>query len=421
MYPHPDHPGRLRSLIRLAGHYYERYEILQDPHDIELSIEKSSDVERRTTPNDQIRPDALLILAKAQYVRYNQTPQQIKLEAVIGYSSEAASLYPNDNPFRAETLMVLSVALYDRYRVPPGQNYSQPPHDDLDNAISSSTTAVDLFPPGHPSLPDSRVKLSTFLFSRYHRRKNLGDLQLSVHHAKLASVDLTPDKRPGALIYLGHLLTHLSHDSRTLMELSECSKEALDLLPPGDDRRAGAIQNLVTASHRMYVTLNSAPHLDEAIDHNRQLLQLLPCGSGPRCSQLRLHRVLLEYRWNEKQLDADLVEIANTSREIEVTDPQNYHDPYYSPQPPTPPSSTSDTPPVGPLVARPFEYHPPQHWSPRPYYYDDSAVSVAGAAYSSNNSAETGDYGSGSDSSLVAHTVNLSFIEPGLDRVSSSS
>lgn len=417
MYPHPHHPGRLRSLTRLAGHYYERYEISRDPHDIELSIEKSSDVERRTTPGDKIRPDALLILAKAQSVCYNQTPQQGNLEAVIGYSSEAAGLYLSDNPVRAETLMVLSVALYDRYQVSLGRNYSQPPHDDLDNAISNSTMAVDLFPPGDQSLPDSRLKLSTFLFARYHRRKNLSDLQQSVHHARLASADLPPDKRPGSLIHLGHLLTHLSHDSRTLMELSNCSKEALNYLPPGDDRRAGAIQNLVTASHRMYVTLNSTAHLDEAIDYNRQLLQLLPPGSVPRHSQLRLHHTLLEYRSNERQLDVDFVEMANLAREIQAAEPQNYYDPYYSAQPPTPPPSTSDTPPAGSSAARPFEYRPPQHWSPRPSYYDDSAVSVVSAAYSSNDSADTGDYGSGSDSSLVAHTVNLSFMESGLDRV----
>ena len=420
MYPYPHHPGRLRSLTRLAGHYYERYEISKDPHDIELSIEKSSDVERRTTVDDQIRPDALLILAKAQYVYYNQPSQQRNLETVITYSSEAASLYPSDNPFRAETLMVLSVALYDRYQVSPGPNYSQPPHDDLDDAISNSAMAIDLFPLGHPSLPDSRVKLSTFLFSRYHRRKNLSDLQQSIHYARLASVDLTPDKRPESLIYLGRLLTHLSHDSRTLMELLKCSREALDLLPTGDHRRAGAIQNLVTASHRMYVTLNSTAHLDEAIDYNRQLIQLLPCGSGPRCFQLRLHHTLLEYRSNEKQLDVDLMEMADTAREIEVAGAQSYndyYDPYYSAQPPTPPPSSSDTPPAESSAARPFEYHPPQHWSPRPYYYDDSAVSVTGAAYSSDNSVETGDYGSGSDSSLVAHTVNLSFVETGLDRV----
>jgi len=418
MYPHPHHPGRLRSLTRLAGHYYERYEISQDPRDIELSIEKSSDVERRTTGDDQVRPDALLILAKAQYVYYNQSPQQRTLEPIIGCSSEAASLYPSDSPFRAETLMVLSVALYDRYRVPPGSNYSQPPHDDLDDAISNSTMAVGLFPLGHPSLPGSRIKLSTFLFARYHRRKNLSDLQQSVHHARLGSVDLTPDKRPESLIYLGHLLTHLSHDSRTLMELSKCNKEALDLLSPGDGRRVGAIQNLVTASHRMYVTLSSTAHLDEAIDYNRQLLQLLPCGSGPRYFQLRLHRTLLEYRSNEKQLDVDLVEMANIAREIGVADPQSHYGPYYSAQPLTPPPPTSDTPPAGSSAARPFEYHPPQHWSPRPYHYDDSAVSVAGTTYSSNNSAETGGYGSlGSDYSLVAHTVNLSFIEPGVDHV----
>ena len=421
MYPHPHHPGRLRSLTRLAGHYYERYKISRDPHDIELSIEKSSDVERRTTPDDQIRPDALLILAKAQYVCYNQTTPQGDLEAVIRYSSEAAGLYPSDNPFRVEALMVLSVALYDRYQASLGRNYSQPPHDDLDNAISNSTVAVDLFPPGDPNLPDSRGKLSTFLFARYHRRKNLNDLRQSIHHARLASADLPPDKRPGSLIHLGHLLTHLSHDSRTLMELSKCSKEALDLLPPGDYRRAGAIQNLVTASHRMYVTLNSTAHLDEAIDYNRQLLQLLPSGSGSRYSQLRLHYNLLEYRSNDRQLDVDLVEMADIARETQVADPQTHYDPYYSAQPPTPPPSTSDTSPAGSSATRPFEYRPPQHWSPRPYYYDDSAVSVASATYSSNNSADTGDYGSGSDSSLIAYTVNLSFIESGLDHAFSLS
>jgi len=409
------HPGRLQSLTRLAGHYYERHEISQDPCDIKLSMEKSSDVERRTTTNDSIRPDALIILAKAHHVYYCRDPQQENLEAAIKYSSEAASLYPGDHPVRAETLMVLSAALYDRHQVSLGRGDSQPPHNDLDDAISNCTAVVDLFPPGDPRLPHSRANLSTFLFARYQRQKSLNDLRQSVHYARLASANLTPDKRPESLVYLGHLLTHLSHDSQTLAELAQCSREALDLLPPGDSRRTGAIHNLVVASHRMYVTLGSASHLDEAINHNCQLLRLLPYGSGQRYSQLLLHHNLLEYRLNEKQLDADFAEMTDIAREIAEADSQSYYDHCCSAQPPTPPPSTSDTPPNGSSVASPFEYHPPQHWSPRPYYYDDSVVSVAGSAYSTTDSVETGGYGSGSDLSLVKHTMNLSFVEPDPD------
>jgi len=405
-------PGRLRSLTRLAGHYYERHEISQDPCDIKLSIEKSSDVERRTTIDDPIRPDALFILAKAHHVHYGLDPQQENLEAVIKYSSEATSLYPGDHPARAEILMVLSTALYDRYQASLGQGGFQPPHNDLDDAISNSTVATGLFPLGDPRLPHSHTKLSTFLFARYQRQKGLSDLRQSVHYARLASADLTPDKRPESLVYLGHLLTHLSHDSQTLAELAQCSREALDILPPSDSRRAGAIHNLVVASHRMYVTLGTAAHLDEAINHNRQLLCLLPHGSGPRYSQLRLHHNLLEYRLNERQLDVDFAEMTNIAREIAEADSQSYYDHCYSAQPPTPPPSTSDTPPNGPSIANLFEYRPTQHWSPRPYYYDDSAVSVAGSAYATTDSVETGAYGSGSELSLIGHTMNLSFIEP---------
>jgi hypothetical protein len=312
--------------------------------------------------------------------------------------------------------MVLSVALYDRYQAFLGQNGSQPPQRDLDDAISNFAVAIDLFPLGDPRLPNSRTKLSTFLYARYQRQKNLSDLRQSIHYARLALADFTPDKRPESLVYLGHLLTHLSHDFQTLTELAKCSRDALDLLLPDDYRRTGAIHNLVTASHRMYLTLNSIAHLDEAIVYNRQLLRLLPYGSEPRYSQLRLHRNLLEYRLNEKQLDVDFVEMDTTTREIAEADSQNYHDHYYSAQPPTPPPSTSDTPPdISPAVG-PFEYHPPQHWSPQPYYYDDSAVSATGSAYTTTSSMETGGYGHGSESSLVAHAGNLSFLEPDPDR-----
>jgi len=367
-------------------------------------------VERRTTADDPIRPDALLILAKAHHVDYSRDPQQGNIEAVVGYSSEAARLYPSDHPARAETLMVLSVALYDRYQASIGRRDFQPPYNDLDGAISNSTVAVDLFPSDDPRLPHSRIKLSTFLFTRYQWQKRLSDLRQSIHYARLlASEVLTADKRSESLIYLGHLLTYLSHDSQTLTELAKCSREALNLLPPDDCRRTGAIHNLVTASHRMYVTLNSAPHLDEAIDYNRQLLHLLPYRSEPRYPQLQLHRNLLEYRWNEKQLDADFTEMTNITREISETESQSYYDNYYPAQPPPP---ISDIPPERPSIARNFEYHPPQHWSPRPYYYDDSAVGIAGSTYTTTNSVETGNYGSGSDSSLLEHTMNLSFTEP---------
>ncbi|KAF9652316.1 kinase-like protein [Thelephora ganbajun] len=409
------HPGRLHSLARLAGHYCERHEISQDPRDIRLSIEKGSDVERRTTTGDPIRPDALLILAKAHHAYYGRDPQQEDLEAVIRYSSEAATLYPSGHPVRAETLVVLSVALHDRYQASLGRGDSQPPYNDLDDAISNSATVIDILSLSDPRLPYSHTRLSAFLFARYQRTRSLNDLRQSVHHARLASADLTPEKRPESLIYLGHLLTHLSPNSQTLTELAKCSREALDLLPPGDYRGIGAIHNLVTASHRMYVTLNSAGHLDEAIDYNRQLLRLLSYGSRPRHLQLQLHHNLLEYRLNERQIDVDFAEMVDTAREIAEAESQSYHDHYYSAQPSMPPSSTPETPSNGPSIAPPFEYRPPQHWSPRPYYYDDSAISLTGSTYTSTDSVETGDYGSGSDSSLVGHTINLSFIEPDPD------
>ena len=412
MYPHPHHPGRLRSLTRLAGHYYERHEISQNINDIELSIEKSSDVARRTTVDDPARPGALLILAKAQYVYYGRNPQQGSLEAVIECSSEAARFSPVDNQFRAETLMVLSAALYDRYQVSLGRPGFQPPHNDLDHAISNATMTIDLFRPDDPRIPDLRIRLSIFLFSRYQRLKNLNDLRQSIHHARTASGGITPDKRPESLVYFGHLLTHLSHDSQTLTELAKCSREALDLFSPGDDRRAGAIHNLVIASHRMYVTLNSTAHLDEAIDYNRQLKHFLPYGSELWYSQRRLHRTLLEYRLSERQLDIDLAEKIDTDREIAAADLQcQGYDHYYSFQPATPPPSTSDTPPDGSPAVPPFEYRPPQHWSPRPYYSDDSAVSVPGSV-DTTSSVGTGDCGSGSDSSLVENPLDSSFTEP---------
>ena len=411
----PTHPGRLRCLTRLAGYYYERHEASQDPQDIRLSIEKSSDVERRTATGDPIRPDALLILAKAHHACYYRGSQQENLEAAIKFSSEAVTLYPNDHPIQGETLMILSVALFDRYQKALGWG-GQPLHYDLDSAISNSIAAIDLFPIGDPTIPYSRTKLSTFLFARYEQHRNLTDLRQSIYHARLALADLAPEKRSESLIYLGHLLTHLSPDSQTLTELAKCSREALELLPFDDYRRTGAIYNLVIASHRMYVTLGSTAHLDEAVDNNRQLLRLLPHGSRLGFSQLQLHCTLLEYRWNERQLNADFAEMADTRREIAAAEAQSHYNHYYPSRPIVPPPSASDPPPSGSPTAASFQYRAPQNWSPRPYYYDDSAISVTGGNYSATSSVETGDYGGGSESSLVEHALNLSFAEPDLGR-----
>ena len=408
----PTHPGRLRCLICLAGYYYERHEVSQDPQDIKLSIEKSSDAEQRTTKDDLIRPDALLILAKAHHVYYSRDLQPEHLESAIKYSSEAATLCPVGHAFRVETLVILSLALYDRYQTSPSWRGFQPLCNDLDGAISNFIAVIDLLPPGDPRLPYSHTKLSSFLFTRYRRQKSLNDLQQSVHHARLASIDCTPEERPEALIHLGHLLTYFSHDPKTLTEIAKCSREALELLLPDKYQRNGAIHNLVTASHRMYVTLNSVAHLDEAIDYNRQLLRLIPYGSDQRNSQLRLHHTLLEYRLNERQLGVDLAEMTDITREIEATESQGHysycHLTQHSNRPPNAPDSLMG----GSLITRPSEYHPPQHWSPRPYYYDDSVVSVASSSSAATGSVETGDYSSGSQSALVGRTLHLSFSEP---------
>ena len=412
----PAHPGRLSCLIRLAGYYYERHEVSRDLRDIELSIEKSSDVEQRTSEDDQFRPDALLILAKAHHVYYCRNLQPENLESAIKHSSEAATLCPVGHPFRAESLIILSVALHDRYQTSLSWGGFQAPHNDLDDAISGFSDAIELIPSDDPRLPHSHAKLSTFLFARYQRQKSLNDLRQSVHHARLASTGCALERRPEALIHLGHLLTYLSHDAQTLTELAKCSREALDLLPPNDFQRTGAIHNLVTASHRMYVTLNSVAHLDEAIDYNRLLLRLLPYGSEPRRSQLQLHHTLLEYRLNEKQLEVDYVEMINAAREIAMGESQSHrgyrHPAQPSARPPPIPGIPRDNPPIAP----PPRHRPPQHWSPRPYYYDDSAISATDSDHTTTSSVETGNYGSGSESSLVGHTLNLSFVGPDSNR-----
>jgi len=159
------------------------------------------------------------------------------------------------------------------------------------------------------------------------------------------------------------------------------------------------------------VTLNSVAHLDEAIHYNRLLLPLLPHGSKSRHSQLQLHRTLLEYRLNERQLEVDYMEIANVAREIAATESQSRHGYRHPAQPSARPPPMPGIPQGGSPIAP-----PPQHWSPRPYYYDDSAVSVAGSDYTTTGSVETGDYGSGSESSLVGHTLNLSFASPDPNR-----
>jgi tetratricopeptide (TPR) repeat protein len=369
----------------LAGYYHERYEVSQDPQDIRSSIEKSSEVERRTTADDPIRPDALLPLAKAYYIYNYHDPQPENLEFTIKYSWEASNLYPIGHPSRAESLVVLSVALYGRYQASLDRGNFQPPQKDLDDAIASSVAALGLFPLGDSRLPYTHSQLSTFLFARYQRQRGLDDLRQSVHHARLVSVYLAPEQRPESLIHLGYLLTHLSHDPKNLTELAKCSREALELLSPDDHRRPAAIHNLVTASHRMYVTLNSAGHLDEAIGYNRQLLHLLPYGSAPWYSQLQLHRNLLGYRWNERQVDADFVEMTESAREVAAMESQSYHGPFHPPQTPF---SASAILPGEPPTAR--SYYPLRHRSPGPYYYDDSSISVAGSDYASTGSEKMG-------------------------------
>lgn len=411
----PTHPGRLQCLVCLANFYYERHEVSQDPQDIKLSIEKGSDAEQRTRKGDPVRPDVLLILAKAHHVCYCRDLQPENLESAIKCSSEGAILCPVGHPFRVEMLILLSVALHDRYQTTLGWGDFQSSRNDLDGAISNFIAAIDLIPSGDPRLPYSHARLSTFLFSRYQRQKSLDDLRQAVHHARLALIDCAPEERPESLIHLGHLLTCLSHDPQTLTEIAKCSREALELLPPDDFQRAGALHNLVTASHRIYVTLDSTAHLDEAIDHNRQLLRLLPYGSEQRYPQIQLHRTLLEYRLNERPLDADFAELANVAREIAAMESQNRHGYHHTVQPSTRPRPMLDTARGGSPIAPPFEYRPPQNWSPRPYFYDDSTVSAAYSDCTDTSSVETGDYGSGSESSLVGHTLNLSFSGPNPD------
>lgn len=193
---------------------------------------------------------------------------------------------------------------------------SHPPQKDLDDTIEYASTAIKLFPLGDARSMGSCAGISTYFFTRYKRQKDTKDLWQAIYFAQQVWVNSPSNKRLESLKYLRHLLISFSHDFQILTELAKRSRDALDLLPPGGYQRVNVIRSLLKVLHRTYVTHNSIAHLREAIDLSRQLLDLLPYGSGDWHSQLRSHSVLLEHWWNERQRGADSVEMAEIESEM---------------------------------------------------------------------------------------------------------
>ncbi|KAF9234805.1 CHAT domain-containing protein [Melanogaster broomeanus] len=257
----------------------------------------------------------------ALWWRFERQGRMEDLDEAIQHGRAATISYPN-NP---SILNNFATALSTRFR-------QRGDGKDLDEAIQHHRTALQLRPEGHPDHSGALHNIATALATRFEQRGDGKDLDEAIQHYRTA-LQLRPEGHPDCSASLNNLANALSTqfeqqgDGKDLDEAIQHHRTALQLRPEGHPLRSRSLNNLANALSRRSQQLDHSAYLnnlatvlstrfeqrgdgkdlDEAIQHHRTALQLLPEGHPDHSDSLNnLANALstgFEQRGDEKDLD----------------------------------------------------------------------------------------------------------------------
>lgn len=260
-------------LNNLALSLSERYGCSLRPDDIERAIRILEEAVNLSPASDSGKLQRISNLGTALAARYDHVGDVEDLTQAIYFSEKAVQLAHSNDPLKPRFLSQLGGSLKRRF-VRHGDMA------DFDHSVVNLKQAVELTPDGHPAKNMYLTNLGCVLLDRYARLGNLGDLKEAVSSQRRA-VACTPDNHPQKPTCLGNLLLALKdyrHHSgdpvAALQEIVLVGEQALTLLPVDDLDRPRVLTLFASGLSDRYSHSHDTTDLEEAINLQRQAVEL---------------------------------------------------------------------------------------------------------------------------------------------------
>jgi tetratricopeptide (TPR) repeat protein len=206
------------------------------------------------------------------------------IDAAIFTQKTAVELTPDDHPRNPRHLSNLGNLLLTRF-----ERYGEV--SDIDGAIRFQKDSVRLMPDGHPDKRNCLDNLGNTLLTRFERFSEMADIDAAVSSQRDA-VRLTPDdhpSKPGHLNNLGNSLTtrfeHFGEVEDINLAISSQQK-AIHLTPDDNPDKASYLNNLGNSLMNRFERFHNAADIDATISSRQDAVRLEPIDSPFRAGYL---------------------------------------------------------------------------------------------------------------------------------------
>ncbi|KDN33683.1 hypothetical protein RSAG8_13221, partial [Rhizoctonia solani AG-8 WAC10335] len=325
----PDDNPNLRLLLGCLGKAHnKRYDLLEEPDDIQKMIKYTTIVLTLTPDDDPGLPGLLSTLGGAHGKRFQRLGEIDDNEKDIEYTSLALALTPDGHPDLPRRLANLALFYKDRF-----ERLGE--LGDIEKAIEYDTRAVAVTPHDHPDLSERLGKLGISHGYLYQCLGELNHLEQAIEYQSrgLASTNDAHPRLPTMLVNLA-----ISHHNRFqhLDELDDLQKaiqyesRALALTHDGHPRLSAMLANIGLSHSYLFKRHGELDDLEKAIEYEYRALALTP-DDHPHLSQ-QLANLGTSFRNRFRCLgEMDDLEKSNeyTSRALTLTPDGHPHLPWW--------------------------------------------------------------------------------------------
>ncbi|KEP50026.1 aromatic di-alanine and TPR containing protein [Rhizoctonia solani 123E] len=269
-----DSPDIARWLDHLALAHSMRFDLLEEPEDIQKVIEYSS-ILLTLIPDDHPNlHDLLSNFGLAYRKRFQRLDEMDDVHQSIEYTSLALAITPDGHPkmpYRYEQLALSYNLRFERL----GER------DDIEKAIEYDSQAVDLTPDGDPNLPERLGRLGVSYCSRFDGFGELNDIEKAIEYQS-RGLALAPDRQPQQTIILANLGKSYSNRFQQLNELNdlekaiECQSRAVVLTPDDNPQLISLLANLGMIHRLRFQRLGELTDLEKAIEYQTRTVDMTP-------------------------------------------------------------------------------------------------------------------------------------------------
>ncbi|KAI0028667.1 CHAT domain-containing protein, partial [Vararia minispora EC-137] len=315
-------PAKPSLLCNLGRAYFERYEQLGNPADLDYAIEQLRSASNLSPDNHSDKPFYLANLSDLLRARVGRKDSITDIQDAVTAIQHALDLSPGNRPRNPAYLRRLAVSLRDRFD-------SLGNISDIDEAIATSRFALDCLPNGHPTTSTLLANLAGCLFTRFKRLGHLPDINESIAVSRRV-LDLIPDESSKLNSFTDLAKSffarfHRLHDICDIEEAITTMRRAVALTPDDHPMKPHFLSVLGTCLETRFSRLGDRADAEEAVVLSRQAVVLTPDGRADKPHRLSALAIALEARFHRLRDVADIEEaIAAMRCALELTPAEHY-------------------------------------------------------------------------------------------------